>query len=141
MKRETVDLPTARELDFLRVMWELDAGSVVAIWKELVRHGEKIAYHTALAHMQHMRQKGLLIREGSSNPSRYYSGFSQEETQRALVSDLLERAFNGSVSAFVERALIPDDVSLADLKEIRKLLKDRKPSKPGRSTSSRKPRP
>ena len=53
----------------------------------------------------------------------YRAALAQEETQRHLVRDLLDRAFGGSPSQLVMQALAARPASTAELKEIRSLLK------------------
>ena len=48
----------------------------------------------------------------------------QEQTQRQLIQDLVDRAFGGSAAQLVLRALSADGTSDAELKEIRKLIDD-----------------
>jgi hypothetical protein len=47
---------------------------------------------------------------------------AQEETQRHLIRDLLERAFGGSSSQLVIQALAARPASAEELREIRRLL-------------------
>jgi predicted transcriptional regulator len=46
----------------------------------------------------------------------------QEDTQRQIVTDLVERAFGGSAAQLVLRALSAKKASKAELQEIREML-------------------
>jgi predicted transcriptional regulator len=55
-------------------------------------------------------------------PQIYRPSFPQEQTQRQLVKDLLQRAFGGSVRALVLQALATKKSSPEELAAIEKLL-------------------
>ncbi len=52
----------------------------------------------------------------------YHPRLSEEQTQRQLVRDLLDRAFGGSSSKLVMQALATRRASAEELGEIRRLL-------------------
>jgi predicted transcriptional regulator len=86
------------------------------------------AYTTALKLMQIMTEKNLLRRDESDRTHIYHPRLTEEQTQRQLVHDLLERAFGGSSSKLVMQALATTRASAEDLAEIRRLLESRKDS-------------
>ena len=63
------------------------------------------AYTTALKLLQIMTEKGLVRRDESDRTHIYQPRLSQEQTQRQLIRDLLDRAFGGSASKLVLQAL------------------------------------
>ena len=69
-----------------------------------------------------MAEKGLVRRDVSRRTHVYEPRQSEEETQRQLVGDLLERAFGGSARKLVMQALSARKVSAKELEEIRRLL-------------------
>jgi predicted transcriptional regulator len=69
-----------------------------------------------------MTEKGLVERDESVRPQIYRARYSQQQTQRHLVSDLMHRAFGGSVKALVMQALASKKSSVKDLDAIEKLL-------------------
>jgi len=52
----------------------------------------------------------------------YQAAFSEDQTQRQLVNDLVDRAFDGSAAKLVLHALASKKASPQELDEIRKLL-------------------
>jgi predicted transcriptional regulator len=54
----------------------------------------------------------------------YRAAAAQEETQRHLIRDLIDRAFGGSPSQLVMQALEAKPASAEELREIRRLLKE-----------------
>jgi predicted transcriptional regulator len=57
----------------------------------------------------------------------YQARFGQEETQRRLVGDLLDRAFGGSAAKLVLQALAARRATPEDLREIRALIDSKTP--------------
>ena len=72
--------------------------------------------------LQIMADKGLVERDDSRRPQIYRTRLSQEQTQRQLVSDLLERAFGGSAKKLVLQALADREASEGELAQIETIL-------------------
>jgi len=79
-------------------------------------------YTTVLKMLQIMTEKGLVDRDETVRPQIYRARHSREQTQRNLVSDLLQRAFGGSVKALVMQALATRKSSAKEIEAIEKLL-------------------
>jgi len=113
--------PTDGELNILRVLWERGSGSVRDVQKALDAI-KPTGYTTVLKLMQIMTEKGLVTRDESVRPQIYKARQPQEQTQQRLVSDLLQRAFGGSVRSMVLQALASKRASPEELQEIEQLL-------------------
>ena len=113
--------PTEAELGILRVLWESGPGSVRDI-QRILNEIRPTGYTTVLKTIQIMTEKGLVERDETVRPQIYRARHSQEQTQRQLVRDLLQRAFGGSVKTLVLQALSTKKSSPAELEEIEKLL-------------------
>ena len=113
--------PTKLELAILRVLWENGPGSVREIQARM-NETKETGYTTALKMLQIMTEKGLVDRDETVRPQIYRARFSQEQTQRQLLKDLVQRAFGGSVKALVMQALATKKSSPEDLEAIEKLL-------------------
>jgi predicted transcriptional regulator len=79
-------------------------------------------YTTVLKMLQIMTEKGLVERDETVRPQIYRPKSSQEQTQRQLLRDLIQRAYGGSVKALVLQALGTSKTSPETLQEIEKLL-------------------
>jgi predicted transcriptional regulator len=113
--------PTKLELAILKVLWEKGPRSVREI-QGILNETKKTGYTTVLKMLQIMLEKGLVERDETVRPQIYRAKYSQEQTQRHLVSDLLDRAFGGSVKALVMQALAGKKSSAKDLDAMEKLL-------------------
>lgn len=123
MSKQELPKPTEAELAILRVLWERGPSTVRQVTDSL-RDERGTGYTTALKLMQIMTDKGLVKRNDSQRTHVYEAVAPAEQTQRQLVSDLLERAFGGSAQKLVLQALAGRKASKEDLAEIRKLLDD-----------------
>src|SRR3954462_2460137 len=94
--------PTDAELAILTVLWSRGASTVRQIAEEM---GREAGYTTILKLLQIMTEKGLVVRDEAARTHIYRAAYSQDQTQRQLVSDLLERAFDGSGPKLVRKAL------------------------------------
>jgi predicted transcriptional regulator len=89
---------------------------------EVLLETKDIGYTTVLKLMQIMSEKGLVSRDESDRSHVYEAERAQDETQRQLLSDLLDRAFNGSPTKLVMQALSSKKASREELAEIRQML-------------------
>jgi predicted transcriptional regulator len=119
--------PTDAELAILRVLWTRGASTVRQV-HEVLSKERPTAYTTALKLLQIMTEKGLVRRDATDRTHIYQARLSQEQTQRQLVRDLVDRAFGGSPSKLVLQALATRRASADELHEIRQLL-DRREDK------------
>jgi predicted transcriptional regulator len=69
-----------------------------------------------------MADKGLVERDDSVRPQIYRARQSEDRTQKQLLTDLIQRAYGGSVKALVLHAIGTRKPSAEDLEAIEKLL-------------------
>ena len=125
MSKPSLPRPTDAELGILRVLWERGPSTVRQVHEVLSRE-RPTAYTTALKLLQIMTDKGLVRRDESDRSHVYHARLSEDQTQRQLVRDLLDRAFGGSSSKLVMQALATKRASAEELGEIRRLLDTRR---------------
>jgi|SRR5262245_7668927 len=128
MTKGTIPKPTDAELAILRVLWRQGPSTVRQVHEVLCR-GRQLAYTTTLKLLQIMTEKGLTSREEQGSQHLYRPRHAEDEMQRRLVGELLERAFGGSTSKLVMQALAAKRASPEELREIRRLLAARKERK------------
>lgn len=124
--------PTDAELAILRVLWERGPSTVRQVHDVLVSRVGPAAYTTALKLLQIMTEKGLVRRDDSDRTHVYQARWTEEQTQRQLVRDLLDRAFGGSASKLVLQALNARRATAEELGEIRKLIEARREARDDR---------
>src|SRR6187549_3683340 len=111
--------PTDAELAILRVLWSRGPSTVREV-SDAMRH--QGAYTTVLKTLQIMTEKGLVRRNEAERTHVYEAAASETSTQRQLVTDLMQRVFDGSAAKLVLQALQAGKTSPDELAEIRRLL-------------------
>jgi predicted transcriptional regulator len=111
--------PTDAELAILRVLWSRGPSTVRGVAEAMDRED---AYTTVLKLLQIMTGKRLVRRDESARTHIYEAVYSESQTQRLIVRDLLTRVFDGSAAKLVLQALAAGKASPEELAEIRRLL-------------------
>ena len=122
MARNRARQPTAAELAILEVLWEHGPSTVRDVHEILQGRGGGAAYTTTLKLLQIMTEKSLVKRDESSRSHVYRPSQDSSTTRRALVRDLIDRAFAGSTSRLVLSALSARRASREEIERIRELL-------------------
>lgn len=112
--------PTQAELTLLNVLWNMGPATVRQV-HDVVSTTQKTGYTTVLKILQIMHEKSLVIRDESNRAHVYAAANSQTQTQSSLIKDLISKAFGGSTSKLVMRA-IDDSTSEQEINDIRQLL-------------------
>lgn len=113
--------PTTSELEILNVLWEKESATVREVF-EVISATKPVTYTTILKLMQIMTEKGLVERDEESKAHLYRAKIAQTETQKGIVNDLLEKVFRGSAMELMQHILESKKTSLAEMKEIRKMI-------------------
>jgi predicted transcriptional regulator len=113
--------PTDAELAILSVLWDRGRSTVRDVHDELNRH-VATGYTTVLKLLQIMTEKGLVVRDEAQRAHIYEARYSEQKTQRQLLSDLVDRAFGGSSAKLVMQALSGRKANPEELNAIRNLL-------------------
>jgi predicted transcriptional regulator len=114
--------PTEAELMLLNVLWQMGPATVRQI-HDVVSNTQKTGYTTVLKILQIMHEKNLVIRDESNRAHVYAAANSEVQTQSSLLKDLVNKAFGGSTSKLVMRAL-DKSTSQEEIADIRQLLNE-----------------
>ena len=112
--------PTAAELTLLNILWQMGPATVRQI-HDTVSTTQTTGYTTVLKILQIMHEKALVIRDETNRAHVYAAANSEMQTQSSLIKDLLSKAFGGSTSKLVMRA-IDESTSAEEIDDIRQLL-------------------
>jgi predicted transcriptional regulator len=113
--------PTQAELEILDVLWKRGPATVRQIHNIIVA-SRGVGYSTTLKMVQIMTEKGLLLKDESIRPQIYTPSRPQEQTQLQLVDELIQRAFGGSASKLVMRAMSVKRIDRRELDEIKRMI-------------------
>jgi predicted transcriptional regulator len=124
----TTPLPTARELEALKVIWESGQATVPDVYRELRQANAELAYTTVLSLIQTMERKGLVRRDGQGRGLKhtYYATGSSVRTLQQLADDFVNRVFDGAVDQFLVSALGSGSLNGQQLHELEQMIVDAK---------------
>jgi BlaI family transcriptional regulator, penicillinase repressor len=116
---------TAGEWEIIRAVWELEPCAAPSVQEALFAK-KKWSYSTVKTIMDRMVEKGLLKTERIRNLMLYRAIITRPEAQKGELMRTLQQAFNGALTPMMQFLLKTHDLSENDLKELEKLLKDKK---------------
>lgn len=129
-KKRVLPSPTPAEFEILRVLWRRGPSTVRDVHAALETGGRgarAVGYTTVLKLMQIMAEKGIVRRDESERTHVYQAVAAEDVTKRRLVSDLVDRAFEGSALGLVMHALATRPAAPDELEQIRALLREHAP--------------
>ena len=119
--------PSGRELEILKVLWELGSASVRQVYERMCPNGE-LAFNTVQTLLRIMDDKGLVKHRARGRTFIYTPQHSRDQE----TSRFLDRVFDGALDQFVVsllRTKNPDPEELEELEKIVARARRRKRSK------------
>src|SRR5688572_32814877 len=113
--------PTKAELAILRVLWTERPLSLRDV-QAILDRSKPTGYTTVLKTMQIMADKRLDDRYDTVRPQIHRARYSEDRTQKQLLTDIIQRVYGGSVKALVLHAIGTQKPSAEDIEKITKLL-------------------
>jgi BlaI family transcriptional regulator, penicillinase repressor len=115
-------VPTDRELQALKVLWQHGEVAVREIYDQMNSGGAKLAYTTVLSLLQVMEQKGLVKHRQSGKAYLYSAEVERDRTFRKLAGGFLEKVFDGAVDEYLVHALQSRRPSAEELDRLEKMI-------------------
>ena len=109
--------PSERELDILKVLWELGESKVRDV-HEALNAQQKTAFTTVQTLLRIMAEKGL-VKQRAVGRTLFYS---PKHTIEQVSSRFLKRVFDGSLDKLVLNMLQAEDVSPDKMRELERLI-------------------
>ena len=109
--------PSQRELDVLKVLWELGEAKVRAVHEVMCKE-EACAFTTVQTLLRIMADKGL-VKPRSEGRTLFYSPVY---TREQLSSHFLHRVFDGALDKLVLNMLAAEEVSSEEMRALEKLI-------------------
>lgn len=126
-----VQPPSDRELDVLKVLWDIGSGTVREVHDRLTPD-LGLAFNTVQTVLRNMEDKGLVGHRADGRTFTYYPRHTREQ----VTSRFLSKVFDGALDQFVLSMLRASDASPDELRDLEKLIADaraKKQPKGGRS--------
>ena len=113
--------PTAVELEILRILWDLGPSPVRAIHARLAQ-SKGTNYSTTVKMLSVMLAKELVKRDERATPHVYRAALTRERAAKKILSEVIEKVYEGSAMSLVLQALANGKASREEIDEARKLL-------------------
>ncbi|MEN6452011.1 MAG: BlaI/MecI/CopY family transcriptional regulator [Thermoguttaceae bacterium] len=111
--------PSGREMDILKVLWELGPASVRDVCRRMCPNHE-LAFNTVQTLLRIMDDKGLVSHKRQGRTFIYTPRYSRDRA----TSSFLARVFDGAVDQLVLSMISTVDPGSNELKQIEKIVAD-----------------
>ena len=115
-------VPSERELQALKVLWQAGEATVRDITAAINEQGDALAYTTVLSLLQVMEQKDLVGHTATGKVYSYYAKVEREPTVRALARGFLERVFDGAVDEYLVHALESKRPTVEEIRRLEQMI-------------------
>ncbi len=122
MARPPAEYPTGLELQMLKILWQESPLPVREIRQRLASQGRDIAHTSVITTLNTMVGKKYLKRSKQGNAFLFAPRVAQEDVSRRILSDVVDRVFDGSAAAVMLSLFDCADIHEEDLQELRRLL-------------------
>ena len=119
--------PTDREIEILKVLWDIGEGSVRAVHEQLSSAGE-LHFNTVQTQLRIMDRKGLVTHRRKGRTLIYRPVYTREQES----SRFLNQIFNGSLDQLVLSMFASERVKPETLDELEELIKEARKKGRGR---------
>lgn len=109
--------PTLREMEILKVLWELGPASVRTVCRALNQEKD-LAYNTVQTLMRIMEEKGLVRHHAEGRSFIYTAAYSRDES----VLGFLERVFDGAADELVQSLLRSETIAPEELDRMQDMI-------------------
>ncbi len=118
----TQPVPTDRELQALKLLWQRGEATVRDVWRELSAAEPELAYTTVLSLMQVMEQKGLVEHRAEGKTYIFVPRVDRQKTFQQLAKGFLDKVFDGAVDEYLVHALDSQPASGEELDRLEKMI-------------------
>jgi predicted transcriptional regulator len=119
--------PTPRELEILKVLWEIGPASVRDVYRRMAQR-EELAYNTVQTLLRIMEEKGLVRHHVEGRAFIYTPTYSREES----VCGFLDRVFDGAADELVLTLLRSERLSAQELERLHAMIQEARKRKVSR---------
>jgi BlaI family transcriptional regulator, penicillinase repressor len=120
--------PSPRELDVLKALWALGAGSVREVHEQMCP-GNELAFNTVQTLLRIMEEKGLIRHRAKGRIFIYEPIYSRDR----VTARLLHRVFDGALDQAVLSLLQAKNSTEAELRSLERMIADARKQKSART--------
>ena len=115
----------ALQLAIMRVLWDEGEASAARVLEALPRQHRR-APTTIATMLTKMERKGVVAHRVEGRVFVYRPTVSREDVHRTMVGDLMDRLFEGDVTAMVSHLLSESEIDTGELARLSRLIAERK---------------
>ncbi len=112
------------QLAIMRILWEEGEATAVDVHAALYA-ARRLAPTTIATMLRKMEEKGVVAHRTVGRRFIYRSTVTEGEVKRSMVSELMERLFEGDASELVSHLLAEGEIDRAELDRLRKRISAR----------------
>lgn len=116
------------QLRIMQLLWDRGRASAREI-TEALSESEPVAHSTVQTLLRQLEAKGAIAHEAEGRTFLFYPKLKEDRVRRSAVRDLVERVFGGDVGGLVAHLLRNENVSHAELDELRRLIDEQRKAK------------
>jgi len=119
------DSLTDLQLSIMKVVWRLGDATVSDVVEQLSGDGSALAPTTVATLLARLGKQGWLEASKNGRALVYRAKVKEKAAAQGMLNRLLRGFFAGKVSRLTAQLLESEDLTAADLKELRRLLKEK----------------
>ena len=116
------------QLRIMKILWAREEATVAEVFEELGKDAD-LAYTTVSTMLRKMEGRGLITHRSEGRSFVYRAKVASEAVSRSMIDHLVDRMFEGNLTAAVNHLLTTRDVSREELKVLERLIAERKKGK------------
>ena len=109
----------SRELDVMRVLWDMGSGTVNEVREHLPAD---LAYTTVLTILRNLEEKSYVSRSSEGRAHRYAPRVDRAAPRRSAISRIVDTLFHGAPEELVAHMVEDRTLSKADIRKLRALI-------------------
>ena len=109
----------SRELDVMRVLWDLGSGTVAEVRDHLPAD---LAYTTVLTILRNLEEKSYVSRSSEGRAHRYSPRVDRAAARRSAITRIVDTLFQGAPDQLVAHMVEERTLSKADIRKLRALI-------------------
>lgn len=113
---------TDRELDIMRVLWEVGPSTAGEVREHL---SDELAYNTVLTMLRILEEKGYAGRTEEGRAHRYHALVAKETAGKSALKRLVDGMFGGSPEMVLTHLVNDKKLKRVDIERLRKALDER----------------
>ncbi len=121
MARRVSSQPTEVELQILRILWE-NGPSIARSIHDRLQETKRTTYSTTVKMLSVMLDKGLVACNEKARPQVYRAAMTQQRARSRMLSELIEKVYDGSVKSLMLHVLSSKKATAEELQEIREWI-------------------